>query len=81
MQLFPAYAAYAAFPAFQLVAPLRYKGCAACQILDKSGMIAPEGVINGYCILDTVYNGISTFLGFCQVLDLDVRHPKYIIDF
>ena len=71
-------AAFPAFPAY-LIFPARAGDnmrVGTCQVLDKSGMIAPEGVINGYCILDTVYKGISIIMGFCQVIDLDIIHPK-----
>jgi hypothetical protein len=63
-------------PSLYLAAPLERKGCGFCQVFDKPGTIAPEGAIIGYCILDTVYNGISIKVPFCQEENLDVRHLK-----
>lgn len=38
------------------------------------------GAIIGYWIQYTVYNGVSTIMGFCQVGELDVIHPKIGFD-
>lgn len=56
-------------------------GRGSCQILDKSGTLVRVGVNLGYCIQYTVYKGISTIMGFCQVEKLGVEHLKGKIDF
>ena len=70
-------AAYSSFSSLFSRRRRQSKGCACCQVFDKSGMLMPEGVIIGYCILYTVYKGISTIMRFCQVFDLGDHHLRF----